>query len=141
MILELFLAFLQVGALSIGGGYVAMPLLQSLTVNSHHWLTMQEFADLISIAEMTPGPIAINAATFIGVRLGGAGGIAAAVVGFITPSLVLVTLSVNQAKVVPMSMEQHSSRESRLLNNARRVLFLVIVFFLLFQLFEPMTTM
>ena len=92
MILELFLAFLQVGALSIGGGYVAMPLLQSLTVNSHHWLTMQEFADLISIAEMTPGPIAINAATFIGVRLGGAGGIAAAVVGFITPSLVLVTL-------------------------------------------------
>ena len=90
--LDLFLVFLQVGLLSIGGGYVAMPLIQSLTVDAHAWLTMSEFADLITIAEMTPGPIAINAATFIGVRLGGAAGIAAAVLGFITPSLILVTL-------------------------------------------------
>lgn len=92
MILDLYLAFLQVGVFSIGGGYVAMPLIQSITVNARHWLSMSEFADLITIAEMTPGPIAINAATFIGVRLGGALGIAAAVLGFITPSLILVTL-------------------------------------------------
>lgn len=90
--LELYLAFLQVGVMSIGGGYVAMPLIQSLTVDAHGWLTMQQFADLITIAEMTPGPIAINAATFIGVRLAGAAGILAAVLGFLTPSLVLVTL-------------------------------------------------
>lgn len=92
MILELYLAFLQVGVMSIGGGYVAMPLIQSLTVENHGWLTMQQFADLITIAEMTPGPIAVNAATFIGLRLAGAAGILAAVLGFITPSLVLVTL-------------------------------------------------
>lgn len=92
MLLELFLAFLQVGAFSIGGGYAAMPTIRSLTVDVHGWLTMTEFADLVTIAEMTPGPIAINAATFVGIRLAGLPGILAAVAGFVTPSLVLVTL-------------------------------------------------
>ena len=92
MILDLYLAFLQIGAMSIGGGYVAMPLIQSITVDTYGWLTMQQFADLITIAEMTPGPIAINASTFIGVQLAGAPGIAAAALGFITPSLVIVSL-------------------------------------------------
>lgn len=54
--LQLFLSFLQVGMFSVGGGYAAMPLIQSQVVEQHGWLTMQEFTDLITIAEMTPGP-------------------------------------------------------------------------------------
>ena len=63
--LQLFLSFLQVGMFSVGGGYAAMPLIQSQVVEQHGWLTMQESTDLITIAEMTPGPIAVNSATFV----------------------------------------------------------------------------
>ena len=68
---QLFLSFLQIGALSFGGGYAAMPLIESQIVTSHSWLTMTEFANLVTIAEMTPGPIAVNAATFVGTKIGG----------------------------------------------------------------------
>ncbi len=71
---QLFLSFLQVGLFSIGGGYAAMPLIQSQVVEQHAWLTMNEFTDLITIAEMTPGPIAVNSATFVGIRIAGAPG-------------------------------------------------------------------
>ena len=67
-LLELFWSVLQVGLFSIGGGYAAMPLIQAQVVEQHPWLTMSEFTDLITIAEMTPGPIAINSATFVGIR-------------------------------------------------------------------------
>lgn len=90
--LQLFLSFLQVGLFSIGGGYAAMPLIQGQVVERHGWLTMQEFTDLITIAEMTPGPIAINSATFVGIRIGGIGGAVVATVGCISPSLVIVSL-------------------------------------------------
>ena len=63
--IQLFLSFLQVGALSFGGGYAAMPLIQEQVVNLHGWLSMSEFTNLITIAEMTPGPIAVNSATFV----------------------------------------------------------------------------
>ena len=63
--IQLFLSFLQVGALSFGGGYAAMPLIQEQVVNLHSWLSMSEFTNLITIAEMTPGPIAVNSATFV----------------------------------------------------------------------------
>lgn len=62
--IQLFLSFIQVGALSFGGGYAAMPLIQEQVVNLHSWLSMSEFTNLITIAEMTPGPIAVNSATF-----------------------------------------------------------------------------
>ena len=55
--LQMFLSFLQVGMFSIGGGYAAMPLIQNQVVTSHNWLTMNEFTDLITIAEMTPGAL------------------------------------------------------------------------------------
>ena len=58
--LQLFLSFLQVGMFSIGGGYAAIPLIRDQIVTSHTWLTMNEFTDLITIAEMTPGPIAVS---------------------------------------------------------------------------------
>lgn len=69
--IQLFLSFFQIGLFSIGGGYAAMPLIQSQVVEIHQWLTMTQFADIITIAEMTPGPIAINSATFVGTHIAG----------------------------------------------------------------------
>ena len=71
MLIELFLVFFQIGLFSFGGGYAAMPLIQSLVVEQHGWLTIQEYADLTTIAEMTPGPIMVNAATFTGQKMAG----------------------------------------------------------------------
>ena len=90
--LQLFWSFLQIGALSFGGGYAAMPLIQEQIVTQHSWLSLQEFADLVAIAEMTPGPIAINAATFVGTRLAGVPGALTATLGCILPSCLLLTL-------------------------------------------------
>ena len=89
---QLFVSFLQVGLFSVGGGYAAMPLIQNQVVELHPWLTLQEFTDLITIAEMTPGPIAINSATFVGIRIAGIPGALVATLGCIAPALVLVSL-------------------------------------------------
>lgn len=67
--LQLYLSFLQVGLFSVGGGYAAMPLIRSQVVELHPWMTLQEFTNLITIAEMTPGPIAINCAPLWGCAL------------------------------------------------------------------------
>lgn len=88
---QLFLSFVQVGLFSIGGGYAAMPLIQNQAVELHHWLTMSEFTDLITIAEMTPGPIAVNSATFVGIRIAGIPGALIATFGTILPSLFIVS--------------------------------------------------
>lgn len=90
--LELFLSFFQIGLFSIGGGYAAMPLIQNQVVDTHEWLHMAQFADVMTIAEMTPGPIAINAATFVGIRIAGIPGALIATVGCIFPSCVIVML-------------------------------------------------
>lgn len=90
--LELFLSFLQVGLFSVGGGYAAMPIIQSSVVEKYGWLTMSEFTDLITIAEMTPGPIAVNSATFVGIRIAGIGGAVIATLGCILPSCLIVSL-------------------------------------------------
>ena len=63
--LQMFLTYFQIGLFSFGGGYAAMPLIQSLVVDGKGWLTMAEYTDLLTIAEMTPGPIAVNSATFV----------------------------------------------------------------------------
>ncbi len=90
--LQLFLSFIQVGLFSVGGGYAAIPLIQNQVVESHSWLTMSEFTDLVTIAEMTPGPITINSATFVGIRIAGISGAVAATFGAIFPACILVTL-------------------------------------------------
>ncbi|MBE5802137.1 MAG: chromate transporter [Clostridiales bacterium] len=92
MLLDLFLSFLQVGLFSVGGGYVAIPLIQQQVVALHGWIPMAIFNDLVTIAEMTPGPIGINAATFVGVRVAGLPGAIVASLGFILPSLLIVSL-------------------------------------------------
>ena len=90
--LQLFLSFLQIGALSFGGGYAAMPLIEAQIVTTHSWLDLTEFANLVTIAEMTPGPISINAATFVGTKIAGVPGALAATTGCILPACILVTL-------------------------------------------------
>lgn len=88
--LELFWSFFQIGLFSIGGGYAAMPLIQDQVVDIHPWLTMTGFADIMAIAEMTPGPIALNAATFVGIQVAGLPGALIATIGCIFPSCVIV---------------------------------------------------
>lgn len=90
--LELFWSLFQVGLFSIGGGYVAIPLIQHQVVDMHAWLTMTEFTDIITISQMTPGPIAINAATFVGTRVAGLPGSLVATFGCILPSCIIVLL-------------------------------------------------
>lgn len=90
--LRLFLSFIQIGLFSFGGGYAAMPLIQSQVVDQNKWLTMTEFTDLITISQMTPGPIAVNAATFVGIKIAGFGGALAATTGCVLPSCVIVLI-------------------------------------------------
>ena len=90
--LELLWSFVQIGLFSIGGGYAAMPLIQHQVVDLHPWLTMTQFADVIAIAEMTPGPIALNAATFVGIQVAGLPGALVATAGSVLPSCVIVLL-------------------------------------------------
>ncbi len=89
-ILKLFWAFLQIGLFSFGGGYAALPLIEEQVTRENAWLTVGELTDLITISQMTPGPIAINSASFIGARIAGVGGAVVATLGCILPSLIIV---------------------------------------------------
>ena len=84
LLLKLFFSFIQVGLFSVGGGYAAIPLIQEQIVNIHHLMTMEEFSDLITVAEMTPGP-----STFVGMRIAGIGGVLLCSLGCIIPSFVI----------------------------------------------------
>ncbi|MCR3921161.1 MAG: chromate transporter [Firmicutes bacterium] len=92
MILQLYLTFLKIGLFGIGGGYVMLSLIEREIIEVQGWLTLAEFVDILAIAEMTPGPISINAATFIGYTTAGFWGSAFATAGVITPSIILVLL-------------------------------------------------
>ena len=94
LLLKLFLSFIWVGLFSVGGGYAAIPLIQDQIVNIHQLMSMEEFTDLITIAEMTPGPISINSATFVGTRLAGPLGAILCTLCCIIPSFfICLTLS------------------------------------------------
>ena len=90
--LSLLWSFIQIGLVSVGGGYAAMPLLQHQVIDIHGWLTMQEFSDIMTISQMTPGPIAINSATFVGIRIAGIPGALVATFGCVLPSSIIVTI-------------------------------------------------
>lgn len=89
--LELLITFFKIGLFCFGGGYGMIPLLEREIV-THNWLTSQEFVNIISISEMTPGPIAINTATFIGYKIGGIPGGILATAGVVLPSLILILI-------------------------------------------------
>ncbi len=92
ILLDLFFAFARIAMFSIGGGYAAMPLIRAEVVDARGLLTLSEFADLVTIAEMTPGPIQLNAATFAGMRAAGLLGAVCATLGVALPSMLLVSL-------------------------------------------------
>lgn len=92
ILFKLFIAFLQVGLFSVGGGYAAIPLIQNQIVDVFRLMTLEEFADLITIAEMTPGPISINSATFVGMRLAGIPGAVICTLGCILMPFIICLL-------------------------------------------------
>ncbi|MGI6262151.1 MAG: chromate transporter [Acutalibacteraceae bacterium] len=89
---QLFLSFLQIGATTFGGGYAMIPLIQREAVEKKHWVTDEDVLDIVAIAESTPGPIAINAATFVGYHTAGFWGAACATFGVVLPSFLIILL-------------------------------------------------
>ena len=91
-ILTLFLVFLKIGAFTFGGGYAMIPLIQREVVENRKWLDDEDILDIIAIAESTPGPIAINAATFVGFRVAGFWGSLISTLGVVLPSVLIILL-------------------------------------------------
>ena len=89
-ILTLFLTFFKIGAFTFGGGYAMLALLENELVDKKKWLTRDEFLDMTAVAESTPGPVAVNSATYIGYKIAGIGGAAAATFAVCMPSCVII---------------------------------------------------
>lgn len=89
---QLFLSLAKISATCFGGGYAIIPLLQRELVEKKGWLTTEELTDLFSIAQCTPGVIAVNAASYVGMQVAGVGGAACATVGVLAPPLIIITL-------------------------------------------------
>lgn len=90
--IELLLNFIKIGICTIGGGYTAIALIEDIVVNNNKWISMEDFIDIVAIAEMTPGPIAINSATFVGIKIAGFKGALVATAGFVLPSLIILLI-------------------------------------------------
>ena len=88
--LKLFLIFLKIGAFTFGGGYAMIPLITRETVENHKWIGENDILDIVAIAESTPGPIAVNSATFVGYKVAGVGGAFAATLGVVLPSFIII---------------------------------------------------
>jgi len=88
--LELFLTFAKIGLFTFGGGYAMIAVVEDTCVGQKKWITHEEMMELIVIAESTPGPIAINCATYVGYKEKGVMGAIAATVGMVVPSLVII---------------------------------------------------
>ena len=88
--LQLYWSFFKIGLFSIGGGYASLPLIEKEIVEYHKWISMSTFTDIITISQMTPGPIAINSSTFVGIQVAGIPGAIIATLGCVTPSVVIV---------------------------------------------------
>ncbi len=88
----LFSTFFKIGVFTFGGGYAMIPLIQREVVEKHGWATEDDILEILAIAESTPGPIAINSATFIGSRVAGTIGAACATLGVVLPSYLIITV-------------------------------------------------
>lgn len=91
ILLKLYLVFLKIGTFGFGGGYAMLPLIEKEIVDTYGWLSSSDFVDIIGISQMTPGPIAINSATFVGYRMAGVLGSIIATLGVVTTSFILVS--------------------------------------------------
>jgi len=91
-LLQLFWTFFKIGAFTFGGGYAMIPLISKEVVENKKWVTDDDILEIVAIAESTPGPIAINAATFIGYRIAGVVGAFLATLGVVLPSFVIILI-------------------------------------------------
>lgn len=89
--LELLISFIKIGFLTIGGGYVMLPMMQSELIDKKHWITEEELLDYYAVGQSTPGIIAVNVATFVGYKKAGVTGGIVATLGIISPSLIIIT--------------------------------------------------
>lgn len=104
VLIKLFISFFKIGAFSFGGGYAMLPLIEKEVIQLNNWITTSEFIDILAISEMTPGPIAINSATFLGYKIAGILGSAVATFAVSLPSFIIMTLiflSINKFKDSP----------------------------------------
>lgn len=92
LLFSLFGNFLQVGLFSFGGGYATIPLIQEYIVETQHWLTYGELTDILTISQMTPGPIAVNTSTFVGTRIAGLPGAVMATAGCVISGVLMATV-------------------------------------------------
>ena len=88
--LKLFTTFFKIGAFTFGGGYAMIPLIQHEVAEKNKWITDEDILEIVAIAESTPGPIAINSATFVGYRVCGVLGSTAATLGVVLPSFIII---------------------------------------------------
>lgn len=88
-LLNLYLGYFKIGFFSFGGGYSSIGLIEETFITGLEYITIEEFADILTIAEMTPGPVAINAATFVGSNVAGFLGSIVATLGFVTAPLII----------------------------------------------------
>lgn len=89
-IFQLFITFIKIGAFTFGGGYAMVPLIQRETVEKKKWINDDDILEIVAIAESTPGPIAVNSATFVGYKTAGVLGAAAATIGVVLPSFTII---------------------------------------------------
>jgi len=98
LLLDIVITFIKIQLLSFGGGHASIPVVHTEIVEIKHWMTMKEFSDLLAMDEITPGPLAINCATFVGKKLAGVIGSIAATVGCIIPSCVIALIFMKMYK-------------------------------------------
>jgi chromate transporter len=92
LLLDIFITFFKIGLFSFGGGYAMLPLIQQEVTEVHPWVTTTEFIDIVAISQITPGPIAINSATYIGFKTAGIPGSALATFGVVLPSIIIMII-------------------------------------------------
>lgn len=113
ILIELFIAFFKIGLFAFGGGYAVLPLINQVIVEEKGWLTVTEMTDVVSISQMTPGPIAINSSSFVGTKIAGIPGAIVATIGNVAPQLIIMMI---------LSYFIFRGRELKLLNRALKIL-------------------
>ncbi len=88
--LRLFYAFVRIGLFAFGGGYATLPLINTVVIDELQWMTYAEFTEIVAISELTPGPIAVNAATYVGYKVAGLAGAFFATLGVVLPSVLII---------------------------------------------------
>ncbi len=124
-IVELFLTFFKIGFLSFGGGWTVVGLI-SHEVVSHHWLSPSDFSKIVSVSQLTPGPVAVNVATYVGFKIDGILGSVFSTIGILTPSIVIIVLVSFLSKFV--------KADEKYLNSALRVASISLIFLTLYSL-------